>query len=62
MSNETMRTFVCKRCGNQVTEPHNVWKKKPQQDKRVCEECRRKQALAKQTAEERAQHAGYGFF
>lgn len=56
------RTFVCKRCGNQVTEPYNVWKKKPQKEKRVCEACRKRRELARQTAAERAKYAGYGFF
>lgn len=59
MSSETSRTFVCKRCGNQVTEPRSVWKKKSQKDKRICEPCRKKRELSIQTAREKAQYAGY---
>lgn len=59
VSNEG-RTFVCKRCGEKVTESLRVWKKKPQKEKRVCECCRKRQAIARQTAAERSHYAGYG--
>lgn len=62
MNGENTRTFVCKRCGQKVTELRSVWKKKPQEDKRVCEACRKRREIARQTAAEKAQHAGYGNF
>lgn len=56
------RTFVCKRCGQKISERRSEWQKKPQKHKRVCNACLRATELARQTARERAECAGYSWF
>lgn len=62
MADNNTRVFVCKRCGNKVAEKRTEWQKKPQKHKRVCYECLRASELARQTAREKAEYAGYGWF
>lgn len=65
MKGETIdgaRHFTCKRCGERIIEPLKSWRKKPQKDKNICQDCLRGREVARQTAREKAYLYGHRYF
>lgn len=59
---ETTRTFVCRLCGVENVEPLEVWKRKPQKQKNICELCIDHRKIAAETRRERMGDMPYCIF
>ncbi len=56
-----LRVFTCKRCGERSSVNIYRWRKKPQHLKNVCTKCLEKADLQRLSARERAISTGYYF-
>lgn len=54
-----MREFKCRLCGAEVSMNLYKWRKKPQKEKNVCDNCIKNREIKRQTAIERARYEGY---
>ena len=56
------REYVCRYCGQEISESYASWKKKSQKDKRHCPDCLKKRAIAKQTKAEMAHENPFKYY
>lgn len=56
-----VRSFTCKRCGERSSVNIYRWRKKPQHLKNICTKCLEKAKLQRQSARECAEDMGYYF-
>ncbi|MCM1439505.1 MAG: hypothetical protein NC131_09955 [Roseburia sp.] len=56
------RIFTCKRCGKEVSERIQDWRKKPTAMKRVCSSCLYRDHIYQQTIREKREFAYHPFF
>ena len=57
-----MRIFVCRQCGQTVSEPLITWRKKKQECKRYCNKCLESNRIHNQTIREMRADMPYSTF